>query len=255
MLCPGAPPALLARGRAGLSLALCTALLSECQMYALVLADILESFAGVEQVGGSRLALVPGWVVGAGIAEKQAERPVHDAADIASVLRALQQLALTGTGGCRLPQRIAPCVHAHWQAIVMGDIAYGACCVDDYSAAALGADFLVHYGHRSAARRRPGSCCSLLLPVAAAAAAACDWWRSVLPRPLSVGRFAAPPLLQLPGASGRDIGALHVRLCGHQDGHGAPGGHRTVSRDGADHCRQRLQMEAAWAPLWAAITS
>ena len=34
------------------------------------------------------------------------------------------------------------------QAVVMGDVAYGACCVDDYSARALGADFLVHYGHR-----------------------------------------------------------------------------------------------------------
>ncbi|GBF93141.1 diphthamide biosynthesis [Raphidocelis subcapitata] len=32
-------------------------------------------------------------------------------------------------------------------AFVMGDVAYGACCVDDFSAAALGADFLVHYGH------------------------------------------------------------------------------------------------------------
>ena len=29
----------------------------------------------------------------------------------------------------------------------MGDVTYGACCVDDFSAAALGADFLVHYGH------------------------------------------------------------------------------------------------------------
>eukprot|EP00887_Chlorella_sp_A99_P008026 scaffold12.g8026.t1 len=36
------------------------------------------------------------------------------------------------------------------EAVVMGDVAYGACCVDDYSAAALGADFLVHYGHRRA---------------------------------------------------------------------------------------------------------
>jgi len=33
------------------------------------------------------------------------------------------------------------------EAIVMGDVTYGACCVDDLSAAALGADFLVHYGH------------------------------------------------------------------------------------------------------------
>ena len=30
---------------------------------------------------------------------------------------------------------------------VLGDVAYGACCVDDFTAAALGADFLVHYGH------------------------------------------------------------------------------------------------------------
>eukprot|EP00879_Flechtneria_rotunda_P019490 GHRR01020469.1.p1 GENE.GHRR01020469.1~~GHRR01020469.1.p1 ORF type:complete len:341 (+),score=109.08 GHRR01020469.1:153-1175(+) len=30
---------------------------------------------------------------------------------------------------------------------VMGDVTYGACCIDDFSAAALGADFLVHYGH------------------------------------------------------------------------------------------------------------
>jgi 2-(3-amino-3-carboxypropyl)histidine synthase len=31
--------------------------------------------------------------------------------------------------------------------IIMGDVTYGACCVDDFSARALGADFLVHYGH------------------------------------------------------------------------------------------------------------
>uniref|UniRef100_H3BXC6 2-(3-amino-3-carboxypropyl)histidine synthase subunit 1 n=1 Tax=Tetraodon nigroviridis TaxID=99883 RepID=H3BXC6_TETNG len=31
--------------------------------------------------------------------------------------------------------------------IVMGDVTYGACCVDDFTARALGADFLVHYGH------------------------------------------------------------------------------------------------------------
>ncbi|KAM8797304.1 2-(3-amino-3-carboxypropyl)histidine synthase subunit 1 [Eudromia elegans] len=33
------------------------------------------------------------------------------------------------------------------EATVMGDVTYGACCVDDYTAKALGADFLVHYGH------------------------------------------------------------------------------------------------------------
>ena len=31
--------------------------------------------------------------------------------------------------------------------VVMGDVTYGACCVDDYTARALGADLLVHYGH------------------------------------------------------------------------------------------------------------
>lgn len=29
----------------------------------------------------------------------------------------------------------------------MGDVTYGACCIDDFSAAALGAELLVHYGH------------------------------------------------------------------------------------------------------------
>ncbi|XP_012812029.1 2-(3-amino-3-carboxypropyl)histidine synthase subunit 1 isoform X1 [Xenopus tropicalis] len=33
------------------------------------------------------------------------------------------------------------------ETVVMGDVTYGACCVDDYTAQALGADFMVHYGH------------------------------------------------------------------------------------------------------------
>lgn len=36
---------------------------------------------------------------------------------------------------------------AHVETIVMGDVTYGACCVDDFTARALGCDFLVHYGH------------------------------------------------------------------------------------------------------------
>jgi 2-(3-amino-3-carboxypropyl)histidine synthase len=32
-------------------------------------------------------------------------------------------------------------------AMIMGDVTFGACCVDDYSAKALDAEFLVHYGH------------------------------------------------------------------------------------------------------------
>ena len=31
--------------------------------------------------------------------------------------------------------------------LIMADVTYGACCVDDYSARALGCDFMVHYGH------------------------------------------------------------------------------------------------------------
>ncbi|KAK9284390.1 hypothetical protein L1049_023561 [Liquidambar formosana] len=30
---------------------------------------------------------------------------------------------------------------------ILGDVTYGACCVDDFSASALGADLLIHYGH------------------------------------------------------------------------------------------------------------
>ena len=30
---------------------------------------------------------------------------------------------------------------------ILGDVTYGACCVDDFSAQALEADLLVHYGH------------------------------------------------------------------------------------------------------------
>ena len=30
---------------------------------------------------------------------------------------------------------------------IMGDVTYGACCVDDFTAKSIGADFMVHYGH------------------------------------------------------------------------------------------------------------
>ncbi|KAH7731615.1 Protein DPH-1 [Aphelenchoides avenae] len=33
------------------------------------------------------------------------------------------------------------------EVIIMGDVTYGACCIDDYTARALGCDLLVHYGH------------------------------------------------------------------------------------------------------------
>ncbi|XP_043261654.1 2-(3-amino-3-carboxypropyl)histidine synthase subunit 1 [Colletes gigas] len=33
------------------------------------------------------------------------------------------------------------------ETVIMADVTYGACCIDDYSAKALDADFLIHYGH------------------------------------------------------------------------------------------------------------
>lgn len=33
------------------------------------------------------------------------------------------------------------------EAVVLGDVTYGACCIDDFTARAVGADFLVHFGH------------------------------------------------------------------------------------------------------------
>ncbi|KNZ61870.1 hypothetical protein VP01_1347g2 [Puccinia sorghi] len=38
------------------------------------------------------------------------------------------------------------CPNCH-QIIVLGDVTYGACCVDDYTAKALGCQMLIHYGH------------------------------------------------------------------------------------------------------------
>lgn len=32
------------------------------------------------------------------------------------------------------------------ECIIMGDVTYGACCIDDLSADTLGADFIIHYG-------------------------------------------------------------------------------------------------------------
>lgn len=33
------------------------------------------------------------------------------------------------------------------ETVIMGDVTYGACCVDDYTARALNIDLLIHYGH------------------------------------------------------------------------------------------------------------
>jgi 2-(3-amino-3-carboxypropyl)histidine synthase len=31
--------------------------------------------------------------------------------------------------------------------LILGDVTYGACCVDDLASKALDCDFIVHYGH------------------------------------------------------------------------------------------------------------
>ncbi|KAJ3272906.1 Diphthamide biosynthesis protein 1 [Terramyces sp. JEL0728] len=33
------------------------------------------------------------------------------------------------------------------ECLIMGDVTYGACCIDDFTAVALGCDFMIHYGH------------------------------------------------------------------------------------------------------------
>ncbi|GAA5859586.1 hypothetical protein JCM8547_006152 [Rhodosporidiobolus lusitaniae] len=33
------------------------------------------------------------------------------------------------------------------ECVILGDVTYGACCVDDYTARALGCDMMIHYGH------------------------------------------------------------------------------------------------------------
>lgn len=47
---------------------------------------------------------------------------------------------------CAVPQP-HPYRFTKAEVMVMGDVTYGACCVDDFTARALGVDFLVHYGH------------------------------------------------------------------------------------------------------------
>ena len=37
--------------------------------------------------------------------------------------------------------------HTGAEAVIMADVTYGACCVDDFSARALGCQLMVHYGH------------------------------------------------------------------------------------------------------------
>lgn len=33
------------------------------------------------------------------------------------------------------------------ECLILGDVTYGACCIDDLASSRLGCDFIVHYGH------------------------------------------------------------------------------------------------------------
>jgi hypothetical protein len=48
---------------------------------------------------------------------------------------------------CKLPYRHIFPRFTKAGTVIMGDVTYGACCIDDYSALAMGCDLLVHYGH------------------------------------------------------------------------------------------------------------
>lgn len=38
----------------------------------------------------------------------------------------------------------------------MGDVTYGACCIDDFTARGLDCDFMVHYGHSCLGKLKTG---------------------------------------------------------------------------------------------------
>lgn len=107
-------------------------------MYACVIADILETFAG----GLPRLQLVARTTDNDDIAGSW----------LSTCITSLQQPVLHHTVHFSALFRhytnpASPCHVGVEHCFIMGDVTYGACCIDDFSAAALDADFLVHYGH------------------------------------------------------------------------------------------------------------
>lgn len=72
-------------------------------------------------------------------------KTIHHIRKAAATCVALQMpegLTLWATGISDIVERFTDAT-----TVIMGDVTYGACCVDDYTAMALGCDMLVHYGH------------------------------------------------------------------------------------------------------------
>ena len=89
-------------------------------MFACLISDILEAHAGVETIVMGSFKVFAFWFLPLWLRAGCFANP----------------LVLT---------MIPTCVRARLS--TSGDVTYGACCIDDYTARALGCDFMVHYGH------------------------------------------------------------------------------------------------------------
>lgn len=104
------------------------------------------------------------------------------------------------------------------QTVILGDVTYGACCIDDLTAKALGCDLLVHYGH------------SCLVPIAVTAvkvlyvfveisidtAHLADCIRQTFPRVSSTCQYGTKPMHVEIFPSSRNLGKqawFHHRSC------------------------------------------
>lgn len=56
-----------------------------------------------------------------------------------------------------VPGLVLTFIRCKSRAVILADVTYGACCVDDYTARALGCDMLVHYGHSCLSKFSPYS--------------------------------------------------------------------------------------------------
>lgn len=99
-------------------------------MYASTLADIMQHFAGAAAVHTRRRC-------------GRGRGPLTQCSQPCPPLACMYVCVRSGVQHC----------------IVMGDVTYGACCIDDFSARAMGADFLVHYGHSCLVRAARRAVC------------------------------------------------------------------------------------------------